>query len=249
MLTNPATGESFSVLAVAPARGGSKGVPRKNLAEINGRSLIARVGEVTRALPFLDAAIMSTDDEEFAEEARRAGLETPFMRPAELATDTATGVAVWAHAWTAAEAAHGRRYDISVYLQPTSPFRRPEHVTRTVEALLTGGRMAATTVSPVPGHYLPQKTLLMDEGGILSFYADDGASHSNRQSARACWTRNGLCYAAWRETVVDKGQIVEEACAGVPVEGYVANIDDPEDLLIARLLAEHAGYDTERPTT
>ncbi|MFV0473344.1 MAG: cytidylyltransferase domain-containing protein [Pikeienuella sp.] len=246
MLTGPG-GEALRVLAVVPARGGSKGVKRKNLAEIRGRSLVARCGEVVGALPWLDAAILSTDDEEIAAEGRRAGLEVPFLRPAELATDTATGVAVWAHAWVEAERLHGSRYDISVLLQPTSPFRKPEDVTRTAEALLAGDFLAATTVSRVPGHYTPQKTLLMAEDATLSFYAADGAQHSNRQSARACWTRNGLAYAARRETVVERGRIVEDRCAGVVIEGLVPNIDDPEDLLIARLLAEHGGYDTERP--
>lgn len=245
MLTGP-SGERLSILAVIPARGGSKGVPRKNIAEIAGRSLLARCGEVVRGLPWLDAAILSTDDEEFAAAGRAAGL-TPLMRPAELATDTATGVAVWAHAWTEAERAQGRRFDLSVLLQPTSPFRTPDHVTQTVDALLSGDWLAATTVSPVPGHYLPQKTLVMAEDGALAFYTEDGAKHSNRQSAAACWTRNGLCYAARRETVVDNGRIVEDRCVGVPIKGYVANIDDPEDLLIARLLAEHGGYDTEPP--
>lgn len=249
MLTDPSDGAALSVLAVVPARGGSKGVPRKNLAEITGRSLVARVGEVVRGLEWLDAAIMSTDDEEIAEEARRAGLDVPFLRPAELATDMATGVAVWAHAWREAERLRGARYDLSVLLQPTSPFRTPDDVARTVEALLAGEFLAATTISRVPGHFTPQKTLLMAEDATLSFYAPDGARHSNRQSAGACWTRNGLCYAARREAVVEKGRIVEERCAGVIVEGFVPNIDDPEDLLIARLLAEHGGYDTERPNS
>lgn len=247
MLTDPASGADLAVLAVIPARGGSKGVPRKNLAEIAGRSLVARVGEVVARLPWLDAAILSTDDEEIAEAGRRAGLETPFMRPNELSTDTARGVDVWAHAWEEAERAHDRRYDIAVLLQPTSPFRTPAHVGVTIDALLGGDHLAATTVSRVPGHFTPEKTLLMGEGGELSFYEKDGARHSNRQSARASWTRNGLCYAARREAVVERHEIVERRCVGVAIEGLVPNIDEPEDLLIARLLAEHAGYDTERP--
>lgn len=249
MLTDPASGEEVAVLAVVPARGGSKGVPRKNLAEIAGRSLVARVGEVAAQLPWLDAAIMTTDDEEIAEAARRAGLETPFMRPADLATDAARGVDVWAHAWEEAERLRERRFDVSVLLQPTSPFRTPDDVARTLDALLGGDHLAAATVSRVPGHFTPEKTLLMAEDGRLTFYAEDGARHANRQTARASWTRNGLCYAARREAVVDNREIVERACVGVPIEGYVANIDEPDDLLIARLLAEHGGYDTERPKT
>ncbi|MEM7489073.1 MAG: acylneuraminate cytidylyltransferase family protein [Pseudomonadota bacterium] len=235
--------DGLRVLAVVPARAGSKGVPRKNMAEIGGLSMIARAGRVVAACDWIDGAVLSTDDADFAEEGRAAGLDVPGLRPAELATDTATGVAVWAHAWTDAERAHGTRYDLSVYLQPTSPFRTPRQVRDTVDAMLAGGHQAATTVSPVPGHYTPQKVLLMDEGGMLSFLTADGANHSNRQTARPCWTRNGLAYAARRAHVVDHGLIVERDCGAVVVDGYVANIDDPEDLLIARLLAAHGGYD------
>ncbi|MEM8822112.1 MAG: acylneuraminate cytidylyltransferase family protein [Pseudomonadota bacterium] len=235
--------DGLRVLAVVPARAGSKGVPRKNLAEIGGLSLIARSGRVVAACDWIDGAVLSTDDEVFAEEGRRVGLDVPALRPNDLASDSATGVAVWAHAWTGAEAAHGVRYDLSVYLQPTSPFRTAQHVRDTVDTLLAGGHQATTTVSPVPGHYLPQKALLLGADGTLSFYSEDGGRHSNRQTAQPCWTRNGLVYAAHRAHVVDHGLIVERDCGAVVVDGYVANIDDPEDLLIARLLATHGGYD------
>ncbi|MEM7644852.1 MAG: acylneuraminate cytidylyltransferase family protein [Pseudomonadota bacterium] len=240
--------DGLRILAVVPARAGSKGVPRKNMAEIGGLSMIARAGRVVAACDWIDGAVLSTDDAAFVEEGRGVGLDVPALRPADLASDTATGVAVWAHAWAEAERTHGARYDLSVYLQPTSPFRTAQHVRDTVDALLAGGHQAATTVSPVPGHYLPQKTLLMDGDGTLSFYAEDGAQHSNRQSARPCWTRNGLVYAARRAHVVDHGLIVERDCGAVIVDGYVANIDDPEDLLIARLLAAHGGYDPFQET-
>lgn len=245
MILDPATGAELRVLAVVPARSGSKGVPRKNIAKINGVSLIARAGRVARLCGWIDAAILSTDDAAFAEEGRRAGLEAPFLRPSDISGDAATGVAVWAHAWEEAERAHGARYDISVYLQPTSPFRTPDHVRDTVMRMLEGGFQAATTVSPVPGHYAPQKTLLMDENGTLRFLTDDGAQHSNRQTVMRSWTRNGLVYAARRAHVVERGLICEEACGAVIVNGYVANIDEPEDLTIARLLAEHGGYDVD----
>jgi CMP-N-acetylneuraminic acid synthetase len=226
-----------TVLAVVPARGGSKGVPRKNIAEVGGMSLIARVAAVIKALPWIDRALISTDDPGFADEARRHGLEAPFLRPAELASDTAAAVDVWVHAWLAAEAQHAMRFDISLYLQPTSPFRTPAHVEATVRALVEGKRAAACTVSRVPGHFTPQKLLLRDDAGILSHYAADGGRYRNRQSIPACWYRNGYCYAALRRTVIEHRHIIEEDCVGVPVEGPVVNIDDAFELEIARWLA------------
>jgi CMP-N-acetylneuraminic acid synthetase len=227
----------LTVLAVVPARGGSKGVPRKNIAEIGGKSLIARVAAVVSALPWIDRALISTDDAGFADEARRHGLDAPFIRPAELATDTADAADVWIHAWLQAEAHYGMRFEASLYLQPTSPFRTPAHVEATVRAMVEGGRAAACTVSRVPGHFTPQKLLLRDAAGTLSFLAADGAQHKNRQTIPACWYRNGYCYAALRRTVVVHRHIVEEDCIGVPVEGPIVNIDDPFELELARWLA------------
>ena len=226
-----------TVLAVVPARGGSKGVSRKNLAEVGGLSLIAHVAAVIKALPWIDRALISTDDPDFAAEASTHGLDAPFLRPTELATDTATAPDVWLHAWLAAEAQYGLHFDLSLYLQPTSPFRTPAHVEATVRALVDGNRAAACTVSRVPGHFTPQKLLLRDDAGTLSFFAADGALHKNRQTIPAYWYRNGYCYAATRRTVVEHRHIVEEDCIGVPIDGPIVNIDDPFELDVARWLA------------
>ena len=224
------------VLAVVPARGGSKGIPRKNLCRVAGKSLIAHAAATVAALRWLDAAILSTDDAEIAREGSAHGLAVPFLRPAELASDTATGVDAWRHAWRASEAHYGRRFDCSILLQPTSPLRKPADVERTIDTMLAGGHQAAATVSRVPGHYVPQKLLRL-ENGILGFLDPEGARHSNRQSAPACYTRNGLCYAATREAVVDRGEIIERDCVAIVIDGFVVNIDERIDLEIAEMLA------------
>lgn len=226
------------MLAVVPARGGSKGIPRKNLVQVGGRSLIARAADVVRALPWVDRAVISTDDEEMAEEGRANGLAVPFLRPAALASDTASGAQAWAHAWRESEARLGERFDVSVYLQPTSPFRRPEHVERTLAAMCAGDHRAAASVSRVPGHYTPEKLLRMSDAGILSFVLPEGARHSNRQSIPASFTRNGVCYAVRRDTLLGHGWIVEHDCVGVEIDGPMVNIDDPLDLAFAELLLQ-----------
>ena len=227
--------------AIIPARGGSKGILRKNLQEVGGLSLVARAARVARSLPWIDQAIVSTDDQEIAEEGRRHGLDVPFLRPAALAGDSAAAAPAWQHAWLASEAHYGCRFDLSVWLQPTSPFRKPEDVERTVRALVEGGRRAATTVSRVPGHFTPHKILTMDGAGRLAHYRPEGAQVVARQQIPPYWYRNGLCYAVTRETLVERGHIIEEDCAGVVVDGYVVNIDEPIELEIARLLADRLG--------
>ncbi len=222
-----------SVLAVVPARGGSKGIPRKNLCRVGGLSLIAHAAQTAASLPWLDAAVLSTDDEEMAEEGRRSGLGVPFLRPPELATDAAGSVEMWQHAWLESERHFGRRFDVSILLQPTTPIRRGEDVERTALAVIRDGHRAATTVSATPGHFAPEKCLTMDGEGRLCFYHGEGAAHSRRQTIPSYCYRNGLCYAVNRETLVDDGHIVEDDCAGVVVEGYVVNIDEPIELELA----------------
>jgi CMP-N,N'-diacetyllegionaminic acid synthase len=138
------------VLAVVPARGGSKGVPGKNLREVGGASLVARAAVVARAVPRIGPAVLSTDDEASAAAGPRAGLEVPFLRPAELAGDLALGVDAWRHAWLASEEVFGRRFEVAVLLEPSSPLRRAEDVERTLDALLSGPHLVAATVSPTP---------------------------------------------------------------------------------------------------
>jgi len=231
----------LAVLAVVPARGGSKSIPRKNLARVGGVSLVGRAAAVAAALPWLDAAVISTDDAEIRDEAVRHGLAAPFQRPAELAGDRSTSVDMWRHAWLASEAHYGRAFDVSVLLEPTSPLRRAEDVERCVAALVERGAKAAATVSPTPAHFTPHKTLTVGADGTIGFYLEGGARHSLRQSIPQYWHRNGLCYAVRRATLVDEGHIIEDGCVAVPVDRHVVNIDEPFELELAEWLLSREG--------
>lgn len=230
--------EGRSVFAIVPARGGSKGIPRKNLRQLGGISLVARAARVATSLPWIDACILSTDDQEIAEEGRRHGLDVPFMRPADLSGDEALGVDVWRHAWMACEAHYGKGFDVSIKLEPTSPLRRPEDVERTLRTMIAGGHPAAATVSPTPAHYTPHKTLTVSGDGIIGFYLADGADFSRRQKIPQYYHRNGLCYAATRAQVVDRRMIIDQAAAAVIIDRPIVNIDDPFELELAEWLLE-----------
>jgi CMP-N,N'-diacetyllegionaminic acid synthase len=228
----------LAVLAVVPARGGSKSIPRKNLKTVGGISLVGRAAQVAAALPMLDAALISTDDAEIAAEAKKHGLDAPFMRPPELSGDTATSVDMWRHAWLAAEAHYGKRFDLSVLLEPTSPLRRPEDVERTLRALIDAGAPAAATVSLTPAHYTPHKTLKINGKGEIEFYLEDGAKHALRQGIPAYYHRNGLCYAVTRDHLVNQGCIIDRGAVAVVVDRHVVNIDDMLELELAEWLLE-----------
>lgn len=201
-------------------------------------SLIARAAKVASALPWLDAAIISTDDSEMGAEGRLHGLEFLAMRPDSLAGDKALGVDVWKHSWLACEEYYGRKFDLSVKLEPSSPLRRPEDVERTVRALIKNKAMAAATISPTPAHYSPHKTLTINESGTIGFYLEEGAEYSLRQSIPQYYHRNGICYAATREQVVTRRMIIEKETVAVVIDRPVVNIDEIFDLELAAHLLE-----------
>lgn len=228
--------DNKKILAVIPARGGSKGIPRKNLARLGGRTLIAHAAGVAAELDWLDFAVLSTDDDEIAEEGRRRGLQVPFLRPAELAADRSTAVDMWRHAWLASEAHCDNRFEISVLLEPTSPMRRADDVTRTVRALLESNCSSAVTVSRTPAHFTPERTLCVNDRGQLRPYLQEGLKYTSRQMIPDYFYRNGLTYAVTREGLVDRGCIIQEDTLAVPVERPVVNIDEPLDLAWAEFL-------------
>ena len=228
--------QGLAVFAVVPARGGSKGVPRKNLRPLAGRPLIARAADFVATLDWLDAALVSTDDVEIRDAAVAAGLDAPFLRPAGLSDDVAEAIDVWRHAWLACEERHGRRFELGLYLEPTSPLRRAEDVTRCLDALLGGPFETATTVSPTPSSFSFQKSLARDEAGRLTFIAPPAERLNRRQLVPRTWHRNGLCYAARRTAIVEGTTIIGEATAGVPVDRRVANIGWAFDFDIAELI-------------
>lgn len=228
--------QGFTILAVVPARGGSKSIPRKNLCTVGGISLVGRAAKIAHSLEWVDRAILSTDDEEIAAEGKKFGLDVPFMRPAELASDTSTSIDMWRHAWLTSEKHYGCRFDISLLLEPTSPLRTPNDVERTVETLLSGDFDAAATISRAPAHFTPHKCLMVNEHGYIAFYLKDGAQYSVRQKIPAYYFRNGVCYAVKRKPLVDDGTLLEQRCGAVILERYVVNIDEPFELDLAEFI-------------
>jgi CMP-N-acetylneuraminic acid synthetase len=137
------------ILVVVPARGGSKGIPMKNLRSVGGVPMVARVGAVLRKLPMIDRAVVSTDHEEIARVAESAGIAAPFRRPPELSGDRIGDLDVLSHALLEMEAQDKVVYDIVVMLQPTSPLRQPNHVRAAVSMLVE--KVEATFVKKATG--------------------------------------------------------------------------------------------------
>lgn len=230
------TARGQRVFALIPARGGSRGVPRKNLAELSGRTLLAHTADIVTQLDWLDAAILSTDDEEIADEGRRVGLDVPFLRPAELATDDARIAGTWIHAWNHLEQRDGVTYDASVLLEPSCPLRTADDVNRTIIALLTGPHAAAATISRTPARWNAYKAVRTDDDGVLQPVLGRRGLEPIRQKIPQHYHRNGACYAVRRTTLLEYGNVFEHDCIGIPVTRELVNIDELTDLHYARWL-------------
>lgn len=199
------------VLALIPARGGSKGVPQKNLRLLAGQSLVERAFRVAESSGVAKQIVLSTDSEEIAEHARSFGLEVPFLRPAELATDSAGMLGVVQHAL---EATPGE-FDAVLLLQPTSPLRTSEHL-RTGVAMLDGND-SVCTVNEVPRVFSPHYVLKEVDGLMMPFM--DGPAVQRRQDVPPVYSREGTLYLT-RTDVVRSGSLYGERCRGwvLPVE-------------------------------
>jgi CMP-N,N'-diacetyllegionaminic acid synthase len=199
-----------SVLGVIPARSGSKGLPGKNLRLLSGRSLVALASDAARASGVVDRVVVSTDNQAIADDARRAGAETPFLRPAALAADDSPMVPVIEHA-LAELASLDWVPEIVVLLQPTSPLRRPEHIREAVDLLRQTGADSVASVVPVPLHLSPDYVMRLEDGHLRPFL-DRGAGITRRQDARPAYVRDGTVYAFWRETLQRHGTIYGARC-------------------------------------
>jgi CMP-N,N'-diacetyllegionaminic acid synthase len=228
------------VLAVVPARAGSKGIPDKNMLHLGGRSLIARAGEVLAALPWIDRRIISTDSERYAEEARAHGLEAPFLRPPALASDTAGAVETMQHALASCEAEAGEQFDVVLIIEPTSPLRVPADVEDCIRLLVDTAADTAVTVSAVDPKCHPHK-VFRQVNGRLAYYAEAGGGVVYRQQLEPLYTRDGLCYALTRACLVDQAKILGAVTVPRITSRPVVNIDGPIDVALAAALLEMGG--------
>jgi len=225
------------ILAVVPARGGSKGIRLKNLQPLGGMPLVAIVGRVVEKLDLIDRAVVSTDHDGIARVAEAAGLAAPFRRPEKLAGDRIADWDVLVHALEECEKIDGCRYDVVVMLQPTSPFRLPRHVTATIEKLVNGGFDAVWTVSKTDSKAHPLKQLVIEEGK-LDYYDPEGARIIARQQLQPVYHRNGVAYAISRACLLGKKSIMGDNAAAVVINDPLVNIDTPDDFLWAEFLLE-----------
>jgi CMP-N-acetylneuraminic acid synthetase len=173
--------KGLRVLAVIPARGGSKGIPKKNIAPVAGKPLISYTTELTQTLAWLDSTVVSTDSQEIAEVATQTPGVEIIWRPEELSGDRIGDHPVLRHALLAQEDQTGEHYDIVLMLQPTSPLRTAEDIEGCITQLREGDWDAVWSVSETELAYHPRKQLALSPTGNLGFVIPGGQAIVARQ--------------------------------------------------------------------
>jgi CMP-N-acetylneuraminic acid synthetase len=217
------------VLGLIPARGGSKGIPRKNIRPLGGKPLLQYSAESALAARRLARVVLSTDDEEIAKIGLECGLEVPFLRPAELAEDTTPTLPVVQHAirWLESE---GERFDAVCLLQPTNPFRRAEHIDDCIDLLEKSGADSAVSLLPVPAEYNPHWVYFQDEEGSLRLSTGEETPIPRRQALPPAFHREGSVYVTRRNVVMDENSLYGKRVVGYLMEADSSvNIDNQED--------------------
>lgn len=185
----------FSTIAIIPARGGSKGLPGKNLRTLGGLPLVAHSVRFAQVCPEIDRCVVSTDSEEIAHAAREVKGDVPFLRPSELSEDSTPMLPVLQHAIENVERLEGKLYDFVILLQPTSPFRLPEDVSRALEIIRRDGA-AVGVVAVSPPSFNPRVVCVEEKQGYLDF-AFEQKLYMCRQDAKPVYRINGMLYV-WK---------------------------------------------------
>lgn len=230
----------MNVLGLIPARGGSKGIPGKNIVPLAGQPLLAWTAEAAMGSRSLTRVMLSTDDPAIARVGRECGVEVPFLRPPELARDDTPSIEVAIHAVRWLEEHEQWKAEVLVLLQPTSPLRRVEHIDAAVAELERTGADTVVSVVEVPHHFSPYKVMRIEGGRLVDFWTEPVPfDRHQRQNLPRLMARNGPAVLVTRVPVLTS----RRSFYGAYVAPYLMDeassfdIDRPEDLaLVSGLL-------------
>jgi CMP-N,N'-diacetyllegionaminic acid synthase len=224
----------LKTLGLITARGGSKGVPKKNLRSLNGRTLIERTVTAAREAAFLNRVVLSSEDAEIIAAAITLGCEVPFIRPGHLSTDAAKSIDVVRHALVTLDEV----FDLIVVLQPTSPLRAPEDIDGAVRLCIESG--APACVSVVDAEKPPYWIYTLDSASRLGTVLPDGANRTRRQDLPETFAINGAVYVARSEWIMNSDSFVGPDTVGyvMPKERSV-DIDSEIDLVVAEAMERY----------
>jgi len=234
------------VLGLVIARGGSKGLPGKNLKYLGGMPLVAHAISAGVHSRYIDDVIISTEDKTIAETAETYGCEVPFIRPVELASDSAKSIDVVIHALSELKKS-GREYDIFVLLQPTTPFRKSDDIDSCLEMMIEKNADSVVSVTVAEHHPMWMNTL-PDDLSMKDFIRPE-AENKNRQDLPVHYRINGGIYAVKPDMVLETGRLYSDRSYAYIMSSISSiDIDSELDFETAELIlkkfpsiAEHSG--------
>ena len=217
------------ILGLIPARGGSKGVPGKNIRLLGGKPLLAYTAEVALKSRRLEKVILSSDDPGIISIGKSLGLEVPFVRPSQLAEDASPTLPVVLHALDYFEA-QGIHFDAVCLLQVTTPFRTVEFLDQAIDKFIASGADSLVSVREVPHQFNPHWTFTVNDSGFLTIATGDQKIISRRQELPAAFHRDGSIYLTRAEVIKQQRSLLGATIAYLPSpEDFHVNIDTPQD--------------------
>ncbi len=232
------------VLAIIPARGGSKSIPRKNIRPFAGHPLIAYSIAAGLAAETVNRVVVSTDDEQIAAISRRYGAETPFMRPEEFSQDDTPDLPVFQHALRWLRENEGYRPEMIVQLRPTSPLRRVRHIDQAVHRLLDRPEANAVRTVCVPFQNPFKMWQIANDGFMTPLIQIEHPEPYNlpRQALPEVYWQTGYVDAAWSKTILEKNSMTGERILPLEIEASEwIDIDSPDDWRRGRTFAGERG--------
>ena len=223
------------ILGLIPARGGSKGVPKKNIKLLGKKPLIEYTIDGAKNSKFISEIIVSTDDQEIAIASEIAGCKPPFIRPAALAQDSSTSLEVVEHAITFFEK-QNIFFDAICLLQPTTPFREKGFIDKAIEKFIATNADCLVSVLPIPHEYNPHWAFEERENGLLKIATGEETIISRRQELPKAFHRDGAIYIS-KTAVIKNGSLYGKSIAYIESNPhYYVNIDNMNDWEKAELL-------------
>jgi CMP-N-acetylneuraminic acid synthetase len=226
-----------SILAIIPARGGSKGLKNKNLKKINNISLIKRTCNIIRKIKIIDLGIISSDNKKIIYEGNKCGLKSYFIRPKSLSGDRVPDLAVLKHALLTTEKKINKKFDVIIMLQVTSPLRKVSDVQNCIKTLINKKRESVWTVSEVDKKYHPLKQLILNDEK-LKYYSKNGSKIIARQQLSKTYIRNGAAYAFTRNCLL-KNRILTDKSSAIILRTKQISIDTIKDLTTVKNLLKN----------
>ena len=223
------------ILAIIPARGGSKGIKLKNLKTINKIPLVVIAGNFSKKIKFIDQTIVSTDNKSIKRICEKNNLEVPFYRPKFLSGDRVSDIAVIYNVLKAAEKLYRTKYDIILLLQPTSPLRQRIHITTAIKKLVNEKLDAVWSVSKTDTKNHPLKQLNIKNNRLI-FYDKKGKDIIARQQLRNTYQRNGIVYALNRSCVLNQKKLMGNKTGALLIKSPSISIDTQFDIKLCELI-------------